>query len=776
MRLCGREFNAATIAWIENALGDNPLLSRRALSLVTCEWMQWRAANGRLKEVSCRKALLELHRRKLITLPTAEKACFRRSHRKLPTDQRIDTREVQCTLQGLGEISVVAISSRYSTSSKLWNTMMDQFHYLGKGPLCGAQIRYLVKSSRYGWVGALAFSAAQWRLKERDRHIGWTEAARRANLNKVVCNSRFLILPGVRVRNLASHVLSLCMSRLVNDWAERYGYAPVLVETFVDSSRFAGTCYQAANWIRVGKTAARATAYPNGKVAECPKTIFVYPLRRNWKKELCAEPKVALCSMPRPEAPTDWTEEEFGRVQFFDERLKSRLFTLAADFFAQPGELIPQASHGSAARAKAAYRFFRNSNVDMQTLLRPHIESTIERCRSHPVILAVQDTTSVNYTAHPPEGVGPINNDQNDAVGLELHDTMAFTPDGTPLGLLNAQCWARDPAQMGKKHRRHQLPIEEKESIKWLASYRAVAEAQKLCPDTMLVSVGDREADIYELFHEAAQDPCGPKLLVRAERTRSRKVIRDDGKEELWQRMDAEPVAGLLDVAVPRRGSRPARTARLQVRLAAVTLSPPTTSKFPPLSVWMVYAREVGYAAEVKEPINWMLVTTVRTESFEDACQRLRWYGRRWGIEVYHRTIKSGCRVEDRRLEDTDSLEACLAIDLVVAWRVYWLTMSGREKPDTPCDQILSEEEWRVLSAWATGRIPDTIPSAQQAMRWIGQMGGWLARGKQDNPGATCMWRGLGRLPTLAEGYLLALQIHGLRAGPRTLSLKYGQQ
>ena len=172
----------------------------------------------------------------------------------------------------------------------------------------------------------------------------------------------------------------------------------------------------------------------------------------------------------------------------------------------------------------------------------------------------------------------------------------------------------------------------------------------------------------------------------------------------------AEPVAGWLDVAVPRRGSRPARTARLQVRFAQVVLSPPEEVKLPPLSVWAVYAREVGYGAEVKEPIDWMLLTTVKTESFEDACQRLSWYSRRWGIEVYHRTIKSGCRIEDRRLDDADSLEACLAIDLVVAWRVYWLTMVGREKPETPCDQILSKEEWHVLSAWATGKMADTAP------------------------------------------------------------------
>ena len=762
MQLCGREFTAATVAQIVETLRVEPSLSRRALSLRVCEWLQWRAPNGRLKEVSCRKALLELHRRGIIVLPVPQESCFKRSGPQPLPDGLIDPPEVRCTVEELGEISIVAVSSRYSSASRIWNALMERFHYLGKGPLCGAQIRYLVESSRYGWVGALAFSAAQWRLAERDHYIGWTEAARRSNLNRVVCNSRFLILSSMHVPNLASHVLSRCLSRLGADWTERYGYAPVLVETFVDPSRFAATCYRAANWVRVGQTVARSTAYQNGKVAQGRKEIYGYPISGNWKQVLCAEPKISLCSRPQPDALADWTEEEFARVQFFDERLKQRLFTLAADFFAQPGELIAQAANGSAAKTKAAYRFFHNSNVAMQTLLRPHIESTIERLRSQPVILAVQDTTTLNYTAHPPEGAGPISTSKNSAVGLVLHDTMTFTPEGTPLGLLNVQCWARDPAKAGKRHRRHQLPIEEKESLKWLVSYRAVAEAQKLCSDTMLISVGDREADLYELFHEAAQHRYGPRLLVRAERTRNRQVEQED----LWQRMNAEPVAGLLDVAVPRRASRPARTARLEVRFAQVVLSPPRNSKFQPLSVWAVYAREVGYGAEVTEPIDWMLLTTVKTESFQDACQRLSWYSRRWGIEVYHRTIKSGCRIEDRRLDDTDSLEACLAIDLVVAWRVYWLTMVGRERPDTPCDQILSEKEWHVLSAWATGNIADTAPSARQATHWIGKMGGWLARGKQDNPGTTCMWRGLTRLPTMVQGYLLALHVHGIRAGP----------
>ena len=766
MRVCGREVSAATMGGIKELLSGDPSLSRRGLSRRVCAWLGWRAANGKLQEVSCRKALLELHRQGLIVLPAADPSCFRRARCEPPADRPSAAPELGCTLEELGEIRILPVSSRYSQASRTWNALLQQWHYLGKGPLCGAQIRYLVESSRHGWVGALAFSAAQWRMKERDQYIGWSEAARRAHLHRVVGNSRFLILPWVHVRNLASRVLSRCLTRLGKDWTDRYGYAPVLAETFVDPRRFAGTCYRAANWRQVGQTAARPTAYPNGKVAEGPKDIYLYALSEHWQEVLCAEPEVALGSTPPAEAPADWTEEEFGRAPFFDARLQQRLFTLAADFFAQPGALIPQASQGSAAKTKAAYRFFRNPQVDMPKLLRPHLESTLERVRSHPVILAVQDTTTLNYTAHPPQGVGPINTTQDRAVGLVLHDTMAFTPEGTPLGLLNVQCWARDPAQAGKRHRRHQLPIEEKESRKWLVSYRAVAQVQKLCPHTRLISVGDREADLYELFQEAAQEAPGPGLLVRAERSRQRQVEHEDEAAGLWARMAAETMAGTLSVAVPRRGSRPARSAKLEVRLAPVVLRPPARSKHSPLRVWAVYAREVDYPAEVKEPIDWMLLTTVKTESFGDACQRLDWYSRRWGIEVYHRTLKSGCRIEDRRLEDRESLEACLALDLVVAWRVYWLARVGREEPHTACDQILKEEEWRVLSAWAHGTMAETAPTLQEATRWIGKMGGWLARGKHDHPGTTCIWRGLVRLPTLVQGYLLALRIHGIRAGP----------
>jgi hypothetical protein len=463
----------------------------------------------------------------------------------------------------------------------------------------------------------------------------------------------------------------------------------------------------------------------------------------------------------------DWVEEEFGAVGFYDERLKRRLLVLASDFFAQPRELIPQACQGSVAKAKAAYRFLGNPNVNLQTVLRPHVESTMERVRSHPVILAVQDTTTLNYGEHPPEGAGAINNSAHSARGLIVHDTVAFTPEGTPLGVLNVQCWTRDPEQVGQRNRR-QLPIEDKESLKWLTSYRAVTEVQKLCPETVLISVGDREGDVYDLFYEGTRNPADPRLLIRADRTRKRRTEQDGERQPLWERMSAAPVAGGLKVKVPRRGSRLARTAKLEVRFGWVELVPPRDSSFPSLGVWAVYARETDYGPEVKEPIDWMLLTTVPTSSFEEALRIMTWYSHRWGIEVFHRVLKSGCRIEDRRLEEIDSVESCLAIDMVVAWRVQWMTMMGREQPDTPSNQILREEEWQVLCAWATRQIPNQPPGAGQAMRWIGRMGGWLCRGKKDHPGTTCLWRGLGRLPAMADGFLLAQELSGIKLGPRS--------
>lgn len=729
---------------IQDTVKIEPRISRRELSRRICQWLDWRSPNGRLQDMSCRKALAELNRRGVLDLPKPQ-ATFR-FERCPSTGIEPQIAAISCSLAQLGEITVEPVSSRYCKDSKAWFVLMDRYHYLGRGSLCGAQIRYVVKSVQHGYLGALAFSSACWALADRDKHIGWTEAARRANLQKVVNNDRFLILPSIKVPNLASYVLSLTLARLGPDWHQRYHVRPVMVETFVDPSRFDGACYKASNFACIGNSAGRRDGIA--------KKIFVYYLGRQWQQMLCSEPAIGLGQMPRAQNPQHWAEQEFGTIRVYDERLKQRLYRIAQDFYNRPQANIAEACGGYAPTI-GAYRFFQNKKVSMDIVLTAHTEATIERIKQQRVVLAPQDTTTLNYTHPMTEGLGPTNTMADKSVGLILHDTLAFTQEGTPLGIVDAQCWARDSRQQGKKHKRQSVPIEQKESAKWLRSFEKVAQIQKLCPNTMLVSIGDRESDIYELFRQASKDPDGPKLLVRAEKTRHRKV--ED--QYLWDFMEQKQVAGKLQVHIPRRGPRKARDAWIDIRFAQVKLTPPKRlASEPAIRIWAVYALE-----DSKEPdqhhnrAEWMLLTTVPVNSFEDARKRVEWYAGRWAIEVFHRTVKSGCRIKDRQLATADRLETCLGVDMVVAWRIYHMTMIGRETPDVPCTVFFKDVEWKALYCYVnkTPIAPENPPTMSKAIRMVGAIGGHLGRKGDGAPGTQVLWRGLQRLDTATEMYAI---------------------
>jgi hypothetical protein len=745
MVVCGRQFGSDVISRIQAKVNAEPSLSRRQLSRQVCEWLDWRSPNGSLQEMSCRKALAKLNRRGVLALPDRSRVCEFNRDRQTPLE--IEIPDVSCTLEELGEVRVSPVRSRHCRDSRIARALLQRYHYLGSGCLRGAQMRYVVTSSRWGYLGVLTFSSGTWALGDRDNYIGWSEEARRENLQYVVCNDRFLILPTVQVKNLASHVLGLTLSRLPDDWEERYAVRPVLAETFVDQSRYPGTCYTAANWSAVGQTTGRRDGIP--------KAIFLYGLSPQWRESVCAEPpRPRLGQAMQPESPPSWAHEEFGCVRFYDGRLKERLYTIAQDFYGCPQGSIPEACGGKA-RTMGAYRFFRNSKVTMDVLLTGHTEATIERIKQHPIVLAPQDTTTLSYTTHPmTEGLGPVGTKRDEAIGLLLHDTIAFTPEGTPLGVLDAQCWARDPEDKGKRVRRKRLPIEQKESQKWLRSFRKVAEIQKACPNTKLISIGDRESDVYELFLEASRDPNGPGLLVRMNQATRRKV----GGILLWDLMAARDLDGTLSLHLPRSGNRKARDTTLDVRFAQVELKPPKRLKGSgPIRAWAVYVREQAEHAVDDNPIEWMLLTTVEVTSFQHAQQRVQWYARRWGIEVYHRTLKSGCRIQDRQLGTATGLQACLGVDMVVAWRVFHLAMLGRETPDLPCTVFFTDDEWQALCCYVTKRPtpPKQPPTLGQAMRMVGAIGGHLGRKNDGPPGTEVLWRGLQRLDTAKEMYVI---------------------
>jgi len=759
MLICGQNFTDEVIQKIRVTVESEPTISRRALSLRVCEWLDWRTPNGKPKEMSCRVALLRLHRQGIVKLPecNVNGLSAPKGGKKDPPIVQIEP--VRCNLKDLGGVELIRVGSRESKASRVWNALMDRYHYLGAGPLCGAQMRYLIKSP-YGWLGGLAFSGAAWRVEARDDWIGWGDWARKENLSKVVCNSRFLILPQVKVSNLASHVLSLCVRQLPQDWLERYGFEPVLLETFVERDRFQGTCYRAANWQYVGTTCGRGRQDRDHTHSVPIKDVYVFPMRKDARRVLCCEPLqgVVRCEPEQGVEAQDWAEDEFGEADLGDRRLTKRLVGIVRDFYARPQASVPQACQ-TRAKTKAAYRFFDHPKMGMDKVLEQHYEATLARVGQGPVVLAVQDTTSLNYSTHPAtENLGPIGSCPDGIIGLLLHDTMAFNPDGTPLGLLDVQCWARDPEDFGKKTRRHELPIEQKESNRWLISFRKVAEAQRRSPKTTFVSVGDREADIYELFELALRQPSAPKLLVRASHNR----LLAEGQGHLWEKVSEQEISGIQEVLVPRRGNRPARVARLEVRFAEITLKPPKRKpRFRELTIWAVLAQEVEAPQDV-EPIEWMLLTTCQVTTFDEAIEKLAWYAVRWGIEVYHRTLKSGCKIEERQLGHADRIETCLAIDLVVAWRIFHLTKLGRETPDVPCTVFFEESEWKSLTAYITQNPipPDRPPTLREAIRMVASLGGFLGRNSDGEPGTKSLWLGLQRLDDITTMWKVMTNLH----------------
>ena len=579
------------------------------------------------------------------------------------------------TLSQLGEISFVVVKNKSDPNHKIWKQMMEERHYLRSGKLFGRQLRYLVHSSEYGWIGGLGFSSASWRLKERDSRIciSPSGAKRATDLNQMVCNSRFLILPEYGAPNVASHVLGRCMKRLVGDWERRHGVRLQMVETFVDADRFRGTCYRASNWIYLGETCGRGRNDRHHTVSVSRKMIFAYPLERGVLKpvEKLAEPE------------RDWVEEEFQHARLGNRAKQKRLFTLARDFYEKPRESLPVRC-GGRGNLKGAYRFFSDKKVSFEAMLGSHSQQSVERAQSHAVILSVQDTTDLDYATHKAtEGLGYlVSSFGKSGNGFVLHDTVLFTTSGLALGVLDGQVWVRPEKDEEKARKRASKPIEEKESYKWLKSFEATERAQQKFPGTRFVSVGDREADIYELFELSQRSRSS--FLVRSFQDRTTQ----EGTK-VWEDVEAEPIAGIKTVFVSRAKGGKQETVHLAIRFKALQLKAPNRKQeYGGVGLWAISARERD-TPEGRDPLEWKLLTDVETGSFEMACERVDWYAQRFKIEVFHRILKSGCRVEARRLESYESLKRCLAIDRVVAWRIFYLTFLGRETPDIGCDFFL---------------------------------------------------------------------------------------
>jgi hypothetical protein len=449
----------------------------------------------------------------------------------------------------------------------------------------------------------------------------------------------------------------------------------------------------------------------------------------------------------------NWAHWELASVWLRDPRLETRLIGIVEKLSERPESSCTEAL-GNRAAVVGAYRFWNNEKVQPEKILLPHAESTAMRATEYPTVLVAQDATEINLTAHPEtEGTGYL---YSNTRGLLLHSLLAVSPDGLPLGLLRQFMWVRplEDLKAGKKPRYR--PIEEKETHYWLDGLKAAEAALPHHPHVVLIS--DSESDIFDLF--AAPRPSRIDLLVRVCRA-SRRI--DHPAKYLRAALLASPLRGETQVKVPRVGGRSARTAKMAIRWLSLSIRAPKNDRpnRPPVRLQFILVDEID-APKGVTPLRWILATTMPVNSLEDALCYAQWYTYRWRIERYHFVLKSGCQIEDSLLKSVEAVKRAIATYSIVAWRLLWLTYQARQTPDVACTMILEDFEWQSLCTkiYPSKPLPLQPPTLREAVRMIGQLGGFLGRKSDGEPGVKVLWRGLRRLHDISHGWLQG-QSHG---------------
>ena len=412
------------------------------------------------------------------------------------------------------------------------------------------------------------------------------------------------------------------------------------------------------------------------------------------------------------------------------------------------------------ANTKAAYRFFSNDRVSEADILAGQFQSTRERAAAaEGLVLVLHDTTEFSYQRERPEAIGitkSINSGRDKAgrlrshtvCGILMHSSLAVTIEGVPLGLAAVKFWTRKkfkgPAALKKKVNPTRIPIEKKESVRWLENLKQ--STQLLDQPGRCIHIGDRESDIYELF--CAAQEIGTHFLIRTCVDR----LAGDGDHTIADEMDEVAVKGLHRIEVRDRNGDPDE-AVLEIRYRKIRVLPPIgkQNRYPALTLTVIHAEERGTPKNRKR-IEWKLITDLPVGSRTDVIEKLEWYALRWKIEVFHKILKSGCKAEESKLRTAQRLTNLISLFCILSWRVFWMTMLNRSTPDAPPTLALTAIEIGVLD-----RLVNDKPKARQKtlshyLIKIARLGGYLARASDPPPGNTVMWRGLSRLTDIALG------------------------
>ena len=447
--------------------------------------------------------------------------------------------------------------------------------------------------------------------------------------------------------------------------------------------------------------------------------------------------------------------ERYNNADFGDKRLSKRLPIILEQLSREPTASISAACKDPY-QAKAAYRFVGNDEVTYEEIVKTAHDITIANiyAAKPSVVLIPQDTSEMNYSnLKAASGLGNIGSSKT-AMGIHAHSALAISDAGEMFGLVAQKLWVRPPENFGQSDtKRSKLPIEEKESYKWLETLDMVGAS--FPEGTKVVHVCDREGDIYELFCKA--EKSGALYLCR--RFHNRPIAEENGLKKLDDLVDALPNAGILDIRVPRDShtGREARTAKIAIKFGKCKTTKSSklagNKELPDsIEVYFVSAEEVN-PPEGQEKILWKLITNVPIKDFENAATAIQWYTQRWKIETFHRTLKSGCKVEDIQSGSAEKLMKLIAIYSIVALDIMLISYVARTQPDVSCENWLTEDEWKILCRVAnkTKTLPEKPPTIHEAVVMIAKLGGFLARKSDGFPGVTVIWRGLTKFYFIAD-------------------------
>lgn len=459
------------------------------------------------------------------------------------------------------------------------------------------------------------------------------------------------------------------------------------------------------------------------------------------------------------DAIDDWIRNELEACDLGDERRTHRLGVLLDQLAAKPGASIPHACEDWAA-IKAAYRFLDNPSVNEQLILAGHVQATRNRARAtRGPLLVLHDTTEFSFRRDDVDAIGVIGSvpagrpvdgrpRTKTLCGVLMHGSLVVTTAGVPLGLAAVKLWTRQKFKGTNALKRRinptRIPIEEKESVRWVENLRQVDKHLQL--PARCVHIGDRESDIFELFSEAER--VSTRFLVRT--CVDRRV--EDGDSTIADAMELAERGMHVVKFVDSRGQ--SCVATLDVRWRRMTVLPPQgkASRYEPLMLTVIHAVEIE-PPKGRPPVVWRLLTNLDVSSLEQATEKLDWYAMRWRIETFHKILKSGCRVEDAKLRSAERLANLIALQCIVAWRIFWMTMISRAKPDADPQLAFTQEEMAILDRFIQKSAPGRKARMLEYVIAVARLGGFIGRRGDGSPGNMVIWRGLTRLVDITLGY-----------------------